>query len=203
MPHWCSRSPAGGYPCRQIPTFGGNRAQKRLFWQRFPPHTLPGDRREYLNLADNTLQRKNSLTSNRWKMQFPHMTSGVDKSSKNGSTPPLSHCPHSQASLCGRWRQWYDSVPSCLADGLRKRMASAPLWSQLAQLVLPIIPPGKLVHSPAHERLPRVWKRNRAQEKACGKHSPVLTLSQIGQLWMRHKPWNWARVFWHQCVSNY
>lgn len=46
------------------------------------------------------------------------------------------------------------------------------LTLQLAQLALPIIPPGKLVHSPAHVGLPHVWKRNQAREKARGKHSP-------------------------------
>lgn len=98
------------------------------------------------------------------------MNDHVDKSAKNESTSPLSHCSHSHASLwslkkvvrlnhlvLGRWPQ--------------KLMAPAPQHSQLAQLVSPITSPGKLVHSPAHMHFSHLWKLNQAWEKVLGKHS--------------------------------
>lgn len=123
----------------------------------------------------------------------------------NERNKPLPTVPVLIISSAPCWR-WWDLIIQWRADGQGEWMAPVIQRSQLAQ----ITPPPSLligneftaervcVFSPCTENKPGSPGKKRALVSTVCWHPPW-----IGHLWMRHKPWNKARVVQHPSGSYY
>lgn len=128
------------------------------------------------------------------------MTKHVDKSSKNESTSPVSHCSHSQASLWSLKAGVRLSISQCQQRATEKPMASAPqLYSCTAPL--PINPVSLTYHS-SWQISPQLviypcMETKRGLRKGPCKHS---------QQWQRPEldnyEWDWSRETRPGCLDT-